>query len=128
VGQDADGSLIANGTISEPVPLSTVATSAGAAVDIFDFDIVDGGSSDGLALTVSQIVINTSGTAGNGVYNKVDWRLNGPDASNVSGSFSGGSSTITFSGLSISVADGSSERYVINAYYSNSLPYTFHGL
>jgi len=118
--QDADGSLIANATISEPIALPTTATSVGAAVDIFDFDIVDGGSTDGLALAVTQIVLHTSGSAGNGEYNKVTWRLNGPDASNVTGSFAAGASTITFSGLSISVANSASETYTVNAYYSGT--------
>ena len=118
--QDADGSLIANATISEPIALPTTATTVGAAVNIFDFDIVDGGSADGLALAVTQLALHTSGSAGNGEYNKVTWRLNGPDASNVTGSFNAGSSTITFSGLSISVANGTSETYTVNAYYSST--------
>ena len=113
---DSDGNLVADPTISEPVALPTTVTSPGAAVELYDFDIVDQGTSDGLDLTVSQIIANTSGTASAAEFAKVTWRLDGPDASDVTGAYS--SNTITFSGLAITVTDNSSERYVIKGHYS----------
>ena len=114
---DSDGNLAASATVSEPVALTTTVTATGSAVDVFDFTISDGGASDGVALTVSQVVLNTSGT---GDFSKVVWRLSGNDASNVTGTYSSGANTITFASLSISVADGASETYTVNAYYSDN--------
>ena len=51
---------------------------------------------------VSQIVLNVTGTASDAQRDNIAWRLNGPDATNLTGVYNGGSDTITFSGLSIS--------------------------
>jgi hypothetical protein len=112
---DADGNVTAGSSVSEPVALATTVDTTGEAVDMFDFTVADGGTSDGLPLTVSQIKLHTSGTLD---ASKLTYRLNGPDASNVTGSYS--SNVITFSGLSISVADGASETYTVNAYYNDN--------
>ena len=117
---DSDGSLTAAGTVSEPVPLPTTAASAGEAVDLFDFTIGDGGGGDGLALTVSQIVVHVSGTSTDAERGKITWRLNGTNVSNVEGTYSAGADTVTFSGLSISVADDGDETYTINGFYNNN--------
>ena len=53
-----------------PVALTSL-TQSGEAVDVFDFNIVDGGGGDELTLDVTQIVLNTSGT---GDFSKVTWR------------------------------------------------------
>ncbi len=116
---DSDGSLIAAGGVIEPVGLDTTRNTGGEALDIFDFALIDGGGDDGQPLTVSQIVINVSGTSTDAERGQVTWRLNGPGASNVTGTYDSGADTITFSGLSISVADGGNETYTINAYYND---------
>lgn len=117
---DADGALTAAGGVSEPVGLDTTVDSVGEAVDLFDFTLSDGGAADGLPLTVSQITVNVSGTAGDTVRDQITWRLNGNDASNVTGTYNAGADTITFSGLSISIADGGSETYTVNGYYNDN--------
>ena len=117
---DSDGSLSASATITEPVGLSTSVNTAVDAVDIFDFTLSDGGSGDGLALEVTEITINVSGTSTDTERSQITWRLNGPDVGNLDGSYDAGADTITFSGLSVSVADGSSETYTVNAYYNNN--------
>ena len=119
--KDNDGTLVASGTVSEPIALASTVTTTGAAVDIFDFTLTDGGASDGLALAVTQVVLNTSGT---GPFAKVTFRLNGPDAANVTGTYSSGANTLTFTGLTLSVADGASETYTINAYYNDNTSLT----
>ncbi|MBT7550442.1 MAG: hypothetical protein HN611_17365, partial [Gemmatimonadetes bacterium] len=119
--KDNDGTLSASGTVSEPIALPSTATTSGAAVDIFDFTLTDGGASDGLTHAVTQVVFNTSGT---GPFAKVAFRLNGPDAANVSGTYSSGANTLTFSGLTISIANGTSETYTVNAYYSDNTSLT----
>ena len=73
---------------------------------------------DGVALGVNQLVVHTSGT---GDFSKVTWRLNGPDAANVTGVYNSAAGTITFSSLALSVANGGSETYTINAYFNNTL-------
>jgi len=112
---DSDGNVTASSGVTEPVPIPTTASTSGVAVNIFDFTISDGGGSDGQALSVSQIKVHTGGTVD---PTKLTYRLNGPDASNVTGSYSSG--VVTFSGLSISVADGGSETYTVNGYYNDN--------
>ena len=114
-----DGTLTASATLDESsaIALPSTATSSGAAVDLFDFTLTDGGGGDGFALGVSKIVIHTSGT---GPFSQVTWLLNGPDATNVTGTYSSGTNTITFSGLSVSVADGANETYTLRGYYSTN--------
>ncbi|MCE9685551.1 cadherin-like domain-containing protein, partial [Shewanella sp. AS16] len=117
---DADGSLTAGGGVSEPVALNTTVDTVGEAVNLFDFTLTDGSGGDTLPMTVSQVVVNVSGTSTDSERGQVTWRLNGNDASNVAGVYDAGADTITFSGLSISVADGGSETYTINAYYNDN--------
>ncbi|CAA6807444.1 MAG: Putative Ig domain-containing protein (Fragment), partial [uncultured Sulfurovum sp.] len=112
---NADATLTAGATVSEPVHLASTADSSGEAVNLFDFTITDGGGGDNLSTDVTQIVLHTSGTAD---FSKVTWRLNGADASNVVGVYSSGANTLTFSGLSISVDDGRNETYVVSGYYN----------
>lgn len=119
-GPDADGTLTAAGGVTEPVGIASTLDTSGEAIDIFDFTLSDGGSGDGLPMTVSQIVVNVSGTSTDTERDKVTWRLNGPDVSNVTGSYNAGSDVITFSGLSISIADGGNETYTLNAYYNDN--------
>ena len=114
---DQDGTVTAGTSVTEPVVLPTTATTSGAAVNLFDFKITDGGTSDGIPLTISQVVVSTSGT---GPFSKVTWLLSGPDATNVTGTYSSGTNTITFSGLSISVANASNETYVVKGYYNDN--------
>ncbi|WP_297895408.1 DUF4347 domain-containing protein, partial [Shewanella sp.] len=117
---NSDATLTAAGGVSEPIGVATTVDTVGEAVDVFDFTISDGGTSDGLATTVSQIVVSVSGTSTDAERGKITWRLNGLDASNVAGTYSAGSDTITFSGLSISVANGGNETYTVNAYYNDN--------
>ena len=114
-----DGTLTASATLDESsaIALPSTATTSATAVDLFDFTLTDGGGGDGLALIASQVVVNTSGT---GPFSQVTWLLNGPDASNVSGTYSSTTNKITFSGLSISVADGANETYTLRGYYSTN--------
>jgi len=111
---DADGTLTAGSAVREPVDLPSTATAAESAVDLFDFQIADGGTADNQALTLSQIVLHTAGT---GPFRQVAFRLHGPDASHVSGTYSRDTNTLTFRDLSLSVADGENETYTVNAYY-----------
>ncbi len=118
--QDSDGQLLAAVGVSEPIALASTANAAGSAVDVFDFRLLDGATADAFALSITQIVLHTSGTASSAIYNQVVWRLNGPDATNVTGTYSSGGNTIAFSGLSISVSNGGLETYTVNAYYGTN--------
>ncbi|WMN90024.1 Ig-like domain-containing protein [Vibrio parahaemolyticus] len=51
---------------------------------------------------------------------QITYRLHGNDASNVTGVYNAFADTITFSGLSISIADGTSETYTINGYFNDN--------
>jgi len=117
---DSDGSLTAASGVAEPVAIPTTVDTIGEALDIFDFTLTDGGTADALALGVSQVVVNVSGSATDAQRSQITWRLNGPDASNVTGTYSAGADTLTFSGLSISVADGTSEVYTVNSYLNDN--------
>ncbi len=118
-----DGTLTASATLDESsaIALPSTATTSGAAVDLFDFTLTDAGGGDGFALIASQVVVNTSGT---GPFSQVTWLLNGPDASNVSGTYNSGTNKITFTGLSISVANGTNETYILRGYYSSNTSLT----
>jgi len=116
-GIDWDGRLVAATGVSEPVALPSTANSPAAAVDILDFAIADGGTEDERALEVAQIGLHASGT---GPFTKMVFRLNGPDASQVEGDYSVSFNTITFTGLSISVADGETETYTVSAYFGDN--------
>ena len=118
--QDNDGSLISAAGVIEPVGLATTVDTIGEAVNVFDFTLSDGGTADGMAMTVSQVVVNVSGTTSDVTRNKVNWQLNGPDVSNVTGTYNAGSDTITFTGLSISIADAASEIYTLSGYYNDN--------
>jgi len=113
---NTDGTLTAGTGVSEPVGLPSTADTAAEAVDVFDFRLTDGGGSDGLALGVSQLKVHTSGS---GDFSKVTWRLSGPDATNVVGTYNAGTNEITFSGLSISVASGGNETYKVSGFYND---------
>ena len=121
---DLDASLTAAAGVAEPVAIPTTVDTIGEALDVFDFTLTDGGTADALALGVSQVVVNVSGTATDAQRSQITWRLNGPDASNVTGTYSAGADTLTFSGLSISVADGASEVYTVNAYFNDNTSLT----
>ncbi|WP_189608066.1 beta strand repeat-containing protein [Saccharospirillum salsuginis] len=98
--------------------MPTTVDTVGEAVDVFDFTLSDGGGGDGLPMSISQIVLNVSGTTNNTIHDQITWRLNGPDASNVIGTYNAG--TITFSGLTLSIADSGNETYTVNAYYNDN--------
>ena len=117
---DTDGSLSPAGAVTEPVALPTTADTVGEAVSVLDFMLSDGGATDGKSLEISQLVVNVSGTTTDAVRGKITWRLNGADASNVTGTYSSVNDTITFSGLSISVANGGSEVYTVNAFHNDN--------
>ena len=121
---DLDASLTAAAGVAEPVAIPTSVDTVGESLDVFDFTLTDGGTVDALALGVSQVVVNVSGTATDAQRSQVTWRLNGPDASNVTGTYSAGADTLTFSSLSISVADGTSEIYTVNAYFNDNTSLT----
>ncbi len=112
---DSDATVSAGSGVSEPIAIDTTLDSVGEAINIFDFVISDGGTADGSATNVTEIRLNTSGTID---PSKLTFRLNGPDAINVSGSYS--SNVITFAGLSLSIADGANETYTVNAYYNDN--------
>ncbi|MEO2268176.1 DUF4347 domain-containing protein [Pseudoalteromonas sp. YIC-656] len=117
---DSDGDVIAGSTVIEPIGLDTTADTVGEAVDLFDFTIVDGGTSDGLPMTVSEIILRVAGTTTDTDRSNITWRLNGNDVANVTGTYDTVLDRITFSGLSISIADGTSETYTVNGYYNDN--------
>ncbi|HEX5056968.1 MAG TPA: DUF4347 domain-containing protein, partial [Gammaproteobacteria bacterium] len=117
---DSDGNVTAGAGVTEPVGLATTVDTVGEAVNVFDFKISDGATSDSYALDVSQIIVNVSGTSTDTERGQITWRLNGPDVDNVTGTYSAATDRITFPGLGISVANGGNQTYTINAYYNNN--------
>ncbi|MBP2300873.1 hypothetical protein J2850_003587 [Azospirillum picis] len=115
---DATSTVTAGAGVTEPVALATTADTAEEAVSVFDFTIADVGTADGLATTVSQVVVSAAGSTGD--PSKVVWRLDGPDARNVTGAYNANAKTITFSGLNISVTDHTGETYTVKAHYNDN--------
>ncbi|GAA4875095.1 Ig-like domain-containing protein [Ferrimonas pelagia] len=116
---DSDANLTAAVGVTEPVALPSTVDSSVEAIALFDFTLTDGGSADGLALDISQIELNVSGTAD---PSKISWVLNGPDLTDTAGVYS--SNTLTFSSLPISVADSSSEVYTLSANFNDNTDLT----
>lgn len=117
---DSDGDLTASATVTEPVNLPYSVDTVGEAIDVFDVTVSDGGTADGLALGISEVVVNVSGTSTDTERAKITWRLNGPDVSNAVGTYNGATDTLTFSGTTVSIADGASEVYTLNAFYNDT--------
>jgi hypothetical protein len=61
-----------------------------------------------------------SGTSTDTHRSRITWLLNGPDVTNRTGSYNSSSNRISFTGLSVSVADGASETYTVSAYFSDT--------
>lgn len=117
---DSDGSVSASPSVREPVGIPITADTVAEAVDVFDFTISDGGTSDGSPLNVSAITVHVSGTTSNADRAKISWRLDGPDATQIAGTYDAHTHTLTFTGLHISVADGGDETYTLNAYFNDN--------
>ncbi|WP_225086769.1 putative Ig domain-containing protein [Pectobacterium colocasium] len=113
-------STVTAGPSSEATTFSTTATSAASAASLLDFTITDPGTSDGSATTVSAFYANVSGTATSSELSQMRFLLSGPDATNVVGTYDSSTGRITFSGLSLSIANSSSETYTIKAYYNDN--------
>ena len=117
---DSDGDLVASNNVSEPVALPTSIDTAGEALNVFDFTLSDGGTSDGLSLGVSRIDIDVSGTSTDATRAKVTWRLDGTNVNQKTGTYSAATDTLSFSNLSISVPNGQSQTFWVNAYYNDN--------
>lgn len=104
--QDTDSSLSASAALSEPGTISSVAVGF---TDVLDFTITDSASTDALPTEVTQVVIHVSGSAAAANHT---WRLNGAGVVNALGVV--GAGTITFSSLTLSVANGTSETYTLS--------------
>jgi len=116
---DATSTVTASGTLSEPSTFATTATSSGTATGLLDFTLTDAGG-DGSATTVSAFTVDVTGTTTDAERANMVFLLNGPDATNVVGSYDSGTDSVTFSGLSLSIADGGNETYTISAYYNDN--------
>ncbi|NIY73322.1 hypothetical protein HCZ30_12880 [Marivivens donghaensis] len=117
---DSDGNLTAAAGVTEPVGIDTTIDTVGEAIDIFDFTISDGGTSDGTFFDISQIIVHVSGTSTDADRAKITFRLNGPQVNNVTGTYNASNDTLTFAGLAIGIVDGGSQTYAINAYYNDN--------
>ncbi|MEM9301980.1 MAG: DUF4347 domain-containing protein [Pseudomonadota bacterium] len=112
---NSDGTLVAAPGVAEPVDLVTSAVSTGTAVNVFDFRINDGGG-DVFPLDVSAIRLNLAGAA-SGNFSKMRFNLSGC-ASQTSVAPSG--STVTFSGLSLSVPNNSAATCTVSAFWADN--------
>ncbi|WP_426359444.1 Ig-like domain-containing protein [Pseudocolwellia sp. HL-MZ19] len=120
---DNDGTLTDAAVVIEPVDLPLSADSIGEAVDLFDFTITDGGSSDSTPMMVSQVVVNVAGTISETDLAKITWRLNSntlnTDVENVAGVYNSSNNTVTFLTPALSIADGTNEILTVNAYFND---------
>ena len=108
---------VSNGSL--PVVIPSTATTLAGAVSAFSFTLNDGAGTDGQALNVSQIVLNTGGT---GNFSWVNWVLPaaGAGGTDVTGVYNSSTGTLTFSGLSVSVANGGSSALTVKGYYNHN--------
>ncbi|MEX2333642.1 MAG: hypothetical protein WD600_05250, partial [Pseudohongiella sp.] len=119
VSLDSNAELATTGGSAEPLNLNTTTDSAASAMDVFTFSLSDAGG-DGVSLQVWEITVAVAGTATDAERNKVTWRLDGAGVNNVAGEYDSATQTITFKDLVVTVADGASETYTVNAYFSDN--------
>ncbi len=106
--KDSDGTLIV-GVGTEP---TSIATSAGTTAAL-DFTLTDGGTSDSLAMAVSQVKVHVSGTSTDDERGYVTWTLTGPDITgSATGVYDGATDIVTFN-QAISIANGGNETYTV---------------
>ena len=108
---DADGTLSAGSLV--PGAIDSVA-GAILPVDVFEFVIADGGTSDGNPLSVSALSIDLAGSTADA--DDATWTLNGPSVGALVGVVSGtvGSQSIQFNSLAVSVPDGLANMYTLS--------------
>ncbi|TAN47521.1 MAG: DUF4347 domain-containing protein, partial [Methylococcaceae bacterium] len=117
---DSTSTVTASSTLTEPSTIATTATGTSNDVNLLDFKITDAGTSDGVATTVSSLTVDVSGTSTDAERGLMTFLLNGPDATDVVGTYDSATDKITFSGLSISVANAGNETYTLSAYFNDS--------
>ena len=112
---DTISTLTASATVDETsmISIPITANSFTQKLDIFDFTITDTGTADGLLTSISELVLETSGT---GDFSKMKWILNGNGIYNAVGDYSSSANTLTFSDMTIEVATGSSEEYTLSTF------------
>ena len=116
---DADVTVSDGSAVTEPNILGEDYNSPVNAMDVFDFTISDGGSVDGEPTEISTITLKVSGTTTDVQREQVVWRLSSASVNNVVGTYESTTNSIVFDNLTVSIADGSSENFVVNAYYSS---------
>ncbi|XOB61216.1 DUF4347 domain-containing protein [Campylobacterota bacterium DY0563] len=128
---DADGIITAGDGVDENTTINvpTTATTSANAVEVFDFAINDLGTSDGLDTTITSLDINVSGTNNSKLTylltNATSGTNQGSDLSSaITGTYNTGKVTFDLSSNNIVVTDGSSETYVVKAYYNDNTSIT----
>lgn len=123
---DNNSNLVAGDGVNESsdINIPSTATASANAVEIFDFAISDSGSGDGLATIVTSVDIHVSGTDNSKLTYILSNASNGSNqgndlSSSVVGTYNSGTVSFDLSSNNISVADGTTETYVIKAYISN---------
>ncbi|WP_018414607.1 tandem-95 repeat protein [Teredinibacter turnerae] len=122
---DSDGDLL-TGAAAEATVLNFSADTSGEAIGALDFILRDGGATDALPLTVSQVVLHVSGTSTDAERGNIRFVLNGPDVIDAIGTYSALNDTVTFSSLGMSITDGNDETYAVSAYVTDASSLT-HG-
>ncbi|KPA15092.1 conserved hypothetical protein, membrane [Candidatus Magnetomorum sp. HK-1] len=124
---DKDGTLTTSATINETggISLPITADSSDEAIDVLDFTISDGGTSDEESLVITNLNFSVSGTSTDSERNAITWRIKGVDISTpLTGTYNSGTDKLVFdlSSNNISISDGGSETYTIDAFYTNTNP------
>ncbi|WP_320033517.1 Ig-like domain-containing protein [Halarcobacter sp.] len=128
---DSDSTLSTGDGVDESTTINvpTTATTSANAVEVFDFAINDLGTSDGLDTTITSLDINVSGTNNSKLTylltNATSGANQGSDLSSaITGTYNTGKVTFDLSSNNIVVTDGSSETYVVKAYYNDNTSIT----
>lgn len=123
VSNDSTSTVTSNSTLSEPSTISTIARNTSNDISILDFTITDPiAGDDGNPTIISNITVDVTGTSTDAQRALMKFILNGPDITDLEGSYDSSTDKITFdlSGSKISVADDSLEVYTISAYFNDN--------
>ncbi|MEO1255038.1 MAG: lamin tail domain-containing protein, partial [Bacteroidota bacterium] len=118
---DTDSDIVAPVTQVAVGTVSSLATDEASAVDVFAFDVVDAGTTDGLPTIIQSIQIVP------GLNNSADWstRLGGAvlsdGTSNYTGNITADDITFDLSAAPVNVADNSTTSFTLSVWLANTV-------
>ncbi|MEX1198183.1 MAG: hypothetical protein WEB57_10010 [Pseudohongiellaceae bacterium] len=114
------GRIVAGPRDLAPVNLSTEVTTAGEAVDVLEFTLVNQDKGDAAPLDVARITVRAWRRYRPFDPGKITWRLNGPGSDGVIGVYDPRARAITFDAPDIQIENGTEQTYTVDAHFNDN--------